>query len=63
MTRHLYPGRFVFNGDFVVRGEWGLEVVTCLFALLLGAPEGAMTLNRGNHEEATICAVYGFEVH
>ena len=52
---------FVFNGDFVDRGACGVEVVLALFALYLGAPPGAVCLNRGNHEEASICAVYGFE--
>ena len=54
--------RFVFNGDFVDRGPDSVEVITTLFALLLAAPDGAVTLHRGNHEEGSVCALYGFEV-
>jgi hypothetical protein len=32
-----------------------------LFALYLGAPPGAVMMNRGNHEDGSICTVYGFE--
>ena len=52
---------FVFNGDFVDRGPLGVEVMLTLFALLLGCPDGAVFLNRGNHEDGSICAVYGFQ--
>ena len=52
---------FIFNGDFVDRGPCGVEVMLTLLALFIGAPPGAVSLNRGNHEEASICGVYGFE--
>lgn len=50
---------YVFNGDFVDRGANSLEVALTLFALQLAAPEFVF-LNRGNHEDAGICAVFGF---
>ncbi len=52
--------RFVFNGDFVDRGPAGVEVMLALLALFLGAEDGAVCLNRGNHEDASICSMYGF---
>ena len=52
---------FIFNGDFVDRGPLGVEVMITLFALYLGCEEGSMYLNRGNHEDGSICAVYGFQ--
>ena len=53
-TRH-----FIFNGDFVDRGAWGLETLAVLAAWKLAAPR-AVTLLRGNHESATCTAMYGF---
>jgi serine/threonine-protein phosphatase with EF-hand domain len=52
--------KYIFNGDFVDRGKKGVEVVTLLFALYLAYP-GYVFLNRGNHEDKAICAVYGFQ--
>ncbi len=40
---------FVFNGDFVDRGAWGLEVVLLLAALKVASP-ACVALVRGNHE-------------
>lgn len=40
---------FVFNGDFVDRGAWGLEIVLLLAALKVAAP-ACVALVRGNHE-------------
>ena len=55
--------KYVFNGDFVDRGEHGLEVVIVLFAMFASTSDGGDTvfLNRGNHEDAAVCRVYGFE--
>lgn len=52
--------KFVFNGDFVDRGDYGVEVLIFIFALYCAFP-GCVFLNRGNHEDGAICAVYGFQ--
>ncbi|KAK3269419.1 hypothetical protein CYMTET_22138 [Cymbomonas tetramitiformis] len=51
---------FIFNGDFVDRGAWGLEVMLTLMTWKLALPE-SVTLLRGNHETAYCTAVYGFQ--
>lgn len=54
------PGNtFIFNGDFVDRGDRGVEVIAMLFALKIVHPQNVF-LNRGNHEDFKICRVYGF---
>ena len=54
------PSRaLVFDGDFVDRGAWGLEVVLLLAAWKLAAPR-RVWLVRGNHESAYCSWVYGF---
>ena len=50
---------FVFNGDFVDRGEAGVEVTMLLFAMYLAHP-GAVFLNRGNHECSRMNLRYHF---
>ena len=57
-----WPGpnnTFIFNGDFVDRGDRGVEVLATLFALKIVHPQHVF-LNRGNHEDFKICRVYGF---
>ena len=50
---------FLFNGDFVDRGELGIEIVLTLFAFHRLLPEHVF-LNRGNHEESSVCGCHGF---
>lgn len=50
---------FVFNGDFVDRGSWSIEVILMIFALKLKDPTSVF-LNRGNHEMLETNILYGF---
>lgn len=52
--------KYIFNGDFVDRGEQGVEVVCVLLTLFAAMPD-CVYMNRGNHEDHAICCVYGFE--
>lgn len=51
---------FVFNGDFVDRGAWGLETLLLFLAWKLALPRHVFLL-RGNHETALCTMVYGFK--
>eukprot|EP00928_Gymnodinium_smaydae_P021675 TRINITY_DN18484_c0_g1_i1.p1 TRINITY_DN18484_c0_g1~~TRINITY_DN18484_c0_g1_i1.p1 ORF type:complete len:939 (+),score=165.77 TRINITY_DN18484_c0_g1_i1:72-2888(+) len=50
---------YLFNGDFVDRGDWGPEVLLSLFCLKLLHPD-AIHMNRGNHEDTLCNEFYGF---
>ncbi|KAK1307331.1 Serine/threonine-protein phosphatase 7 [Acorus calamus] len=51
---------FVFNGDYVDRGAWGLETFVLLLAWKIYLPNRVFLL-RGNHESKYCTSVYGFE--
>lgn len=50
---------FLFNGDFVDRGSWSVEVILTIFAMKLKEPSHVF-LNRGNHEMLEANLIYGF---
>ncbi|KAL9403229.1 hypothetical protein Peur_000201 [Populus x canadensis] len=51
---------FVYNGDYVDRGAWGLETFLVLLAWKVFLPQRVFLL-RGNHESKYCTSVYGFE--
>ena len=60
--RLRYPPatRYLFLGDYVDRGIYGLEVMLLLFALKIKFPQHVFLI-RGNHETESLTGVYGFE--
>jgi len=50
---------YLFNGDFVDRGSWGIENICLLYALKVKDPS-SMHFNRGNHELIEANMIYGF---
>jgi len=52
--------QYFFNGDFVDRGYYGVEIVLIIFSFKLVYPD-AVHMNRGNHECRQQNAYMGFE--
>mmetsp|Transcript_56050 Transcript_56050/g.88810 ORF Transcript_56050/g.88810 Transcript_56050/m.88810 type:complete len:581 (+) Transcript_56050:155-1897(+) len=50
---------YLFNGDFVDRGQFSVEVVIALFTMKVALPD-CVHLNRGNHESVRMNMLYGF---
>ena len=50
---------YLFNGDFVDRGDCGVEITLTLLAFQQLHP-GSVLLNRGNHEERSVHMLMGF---
>ena len=51
---------YLFNGDFVDRGSFSVEVMIALLAWKIALPK-SFFLNRGNHEAKSLNKLYGFE--
>ncbi|KAK0555476.1 Palmitoyl-protein thioesterase 1 [Tilletia horrida] len=50
----------LFNGDFVDRGSWSVEIALSIMAFKCAFPKTTL-VNRGNHEAEQMNKVYGFE--
>ena len=48
---------YIFNGDFVDRGEYGLELLITLICYAILYPD-SFILNRGNHEDSAVNVRY-----
>lgn len=50
---------YLFNGDFVDRGDRGVEIAVIIYLFKILYPHHVL-VNRGNHEELSITQVFGF---
>lgn len=53
--------KYIFNGDFVDRGNKSVEVILLLLLAFCVEGREVVCLNRGNHEDRTVNRVYGFQ--
>ena len=60
MSPHCMSSNLVFAGDYVDRGEYGIECILYLFALKILNPNQVFLL-RGNHEIRSIQRQFTFE--
>ena len=51
---------YLFNGDFVDRGSFSVEVILTYLLFKFACPDG-IYLTRGNHETKNMNKIYGFE--
>mmetsp|Transcript_25083 Transcript_25083/g.36848 ORF Transcript_25083/g.36848 Transcript_25083/m.36848 type:complete len:527 (-) Transcript_25083:6-1586(-) len=51
---------YLFNGDFVDRGSFSVEVILTYLLLKIACPD-CIHLTRGNHETKNMNKIYGFE--
>jgi serine/threonine-protein phosphatase 5 len=51
---------YLFNGDFVDRGSFSVEVILTFLLFKISCPE-CIYLTRGNHETKNMNRIYGFE--
>lgn len=50
---------YLFMGDYIDRGQYGIETICLLYCLKIKYPNRIFLL-RGNHESASISKIYGF---
>ena len=55
-----FDNPYLFNGDLVDRGDYSVEIVLLLFGFAVADPGSSIYINRGNHEDMTVCTGYGF---